>query len=112
MREPVHGVPRDLLGEEPPGAGQLHDLRQGRGVAEGVGQPDLLALDPEIVQEELLADHELPGHRLAADHVGVGLDPHAADGHEPAGVDLFLHPLEELGWCSWIHSHCWALDIT
>ena len=40
-------------------------------------------------------DQELPRHRLAADHVGVGLDPHPADRHEPAGLDVLLHPLEQ-----------------
>ena len=72
------------------------DLRQGRGVAEGVRQPDLLGLHAEVVQEEPLAGDELTGHRLAARHVGVGLHPHAADRHELAGRDLGPDPVEQL----------------
>ena len=41
-------------------------------------------LDPELLEEEPLARHELARQRLAARHVGVRLDPHAADRDEPA----------------------------
>ena len=41
--------------------------------------------------------HELPGHRLAAGHVGVGLDPHAADRHEPSLGHPAPDALEQLG---------------
>ena len=76
--------------------GQLHQLRQRRGVAERVRQPDLLGLDPVLVQEEPLAVHELPGQRLAAGHVGVGLDPHAADRDDGAVGNGLLQPLPHL----------------
>lgn len=89
--------PGDLLGQEPGGAGELDDLRQGGGVAEGVGQPDVAGLDSELVQEELLAVEELADHRLAAHHVGVGLHPHAAHRHELPVGDLLLDPPEEFG---------------
>ena len=67
------------------------------GVAERVGQPDVLRLDAELLQEEPLAGHHLPGHRLAAGHVGVGLDPHPADRHELPGRDLLADAVEQLG---------------
>ena len=51
VREGVGGVPRDLLGQEPPHPGQRHDLRQRGGVAERVGQPDLVGLDPEVLRK-------------------------------------------------------------
>ncbi len=97
VREPVDLAPGDLLRQEPRRAGQLHELGHGRRVAEGVRQPHLLRLDAELVQEELLPVQELPGHRLAADHVGVRLHPHAADRHELPGLDLRLDPCEHLG---------------
>ncbi len=97
VRERVHLRPGDLLRQEPVRAREPDDLRHRGGVAEGVGQPDAPGLDAELVEEELLAVHELPDHGLAADHVGVGLHPHAADRYEPALRDLLLDPLEELG---------------
>jgi len=95
VREPVDGVPRELLGQEPPEAGQLHDLRQCGGVAEGVRQPDLRAVDAELLEEPLLAVQELPHHRLAADHVRVGLHPHATDRDQPAGPHVLGCALEQ-----------------
>ena len=97
MRELVRLVPRDLLREEPPRARQRDELRQGGGVPERVGQPDLLGLDAELVGEEPLAIGELPRQRLAAGHVRVGLDPHTADRNELAGLDAVGHPREDLG---------------
>ena len=97
MREPVGGVPRDLLGEEPPRAGEGDELREGRGVAEGVRQPHLAGLDAELVEEEALAVAQLAGQRLTTRQVRVGLDPHAADRHEPALVDALDDPGPDLG---------------
>ena len=70
------------------GPGRGDDLRERRRVAEGVGQPDLGAVDAELLEEEPLAGQELSGHRLAARHVGVRLDPHAADRDELSGSDF------------------------
>ena len=92
VRELVGLVPGDLLGEEPARTRRRDDLRQRAAVAERVGQPDLLGLDAELLKEEPLAVHELAGHRLAARHVRVRLDPHAADRHELACRDLLAPP--------------------
>ncbi len=83
-------VPGDLLGEEPFVAGQLGELRVGRVVAEGVGQPDALGLHAEVLDEEPLAVHELAGDGFAAGQVAVGLHPHAADRHPLALLDRLL----------------------
>ncbi len=72
------------------------DLGQCRRIAERVGQPDLLAHHPELVVEEPLTVGELPGHRLGADHVGVGFHPHAADRDEPALGHRLGHAFEHL----------------
>ena len=96
VRHGVDLVPRDLLRQEPARPGGRDDLRQGARVAERVGHPGLLALDPELIQEELLARDELAGHRLAAGHVGVTLDPHAADGNELPRSDLLADAGEHL----------------
>ena len=96
VRELVLLVPGDLLGQEPLRPGQLHQLRQRRGVAERVRQPDLLGVDAVLVQEEPLAVHELPGQRLAAGQVGVGLDPHAAHRNDGAVGNGLLQPLPHL----------------
>lgn len=79
MRHLVRLVPGQLLGEEPPHPRQPGQLRERRRVTERVGQPDLLRLHAQFVQEEALAVDELPGQRLTAGHVGVGLHPHGAD---------------------------------
>ncbi|CAH0297531.1 hypothetical protein SRABI128_04075 [Microbacterium sp. Bi128] len=108
VRHPVDLVPGDLLGQEPAAACGLDDLRQGGGIPEGVRQPRLLAINPEFGQEKAFTLEELPCHGLAAGHVGVGFDPHPADGNELAGADLvpdapeelrivLLHPRELLG---------------
>ena len=84
-------VPRDFLRQEPARTRRRDDLRKRARVPERVGHPRLFALDTELVDEELLAGDELPCHRLAAGHVAVTLDPHAADGYELAGRDLLAN---------------------
>ena len=83
VRKAVGLVPRDLLREEVLGACGSRDLRDGGREAEGVGQPHLARVHPELVAEESRPLDELPHQRLAADQVRVGLDPHPADRHEP-----------------------------
>ena len=80
-------VPGELLGDEPVDAGGGHDLGQGGGVAEGVGQPQLPALDAEALGEVPLAEDDLAHQRLARGQVAVGLHPHPAHRHELAGAD-------------------------
>ena len=79
VRHRVGLVPGDLLGQEP---------RRSRGRARSAAgrrssRRSRAARPPRsprrTLQEEALAGHELAGHRLPAGHVGVGLDPHAAD---------------------------------
>ena len=77
-------------------AGQPGQLREGRGVAEGVRQPHPLGLHAELLQEEPLAVDELPGQRLAAGQVAVGLHPHAADRRPLPVLDRLLDPLPDL----------------
>ena len=71
--------PVDLDGEKRVDAALAHELRQRRRKAEAVGQPaDPMAL-AERPLEIALAVEDLPRQALAARHVRIGLDPHAAD---------------------------------
>jgi hypothetical protein len=97
VREVVDLVPRDLLREEPARAREPRELRQRRGVAERVRQPDLLAPVPERLVEVGSALDQLADHRLAAGQVGIGLHPHAADGNHVASRHGGLQPGEQLG---------------
>ena len=97
MGEDVVLVPGQLLGEEPPDAAPPHDLGQGGRVAEDVGQPDVLGLDPELAQIEPLAVEDLADQRLPRGDVAVGFDPHAAGRLQTAFGDPHLHPLPEVG---------------
>ena len=96
VRKQIRVVPGQLLGEKPATAGGTHDLRKCRGVAERVGQPDFERFHPELAQKEPLAGYELPGQGLAAGHIRVGFNPHAAGWNEVAGRDGFTHALEQL----------------
>ena len=97
VREGVGVVPGDLLGEEPAEPRTAGDLGQGAGVAEAVGQPHPVGLHAQLLREVARAVGELPDDRLARGHHGVGLDPHAADGDEPALADALQDAREELG---------------
>ena len=96
MRETVGLIPRQLLGEHEPVPRQGGELRERCGIAEGVGHPHVLGLDPELVEEEALAVDHLTDKRLATREVAVRLDPQAADQHDPPRRDRRLHPLVEL----------------
>ena len=95
--EGVDLVPGDLLGQEELVTGQRRDLRQCGGVAEGVRQPGLPGLHPEVLQEEPLAGHELAGHGLGAGHVGIRLHPHPAHRCEAPIGHALLDAGEQLG---------------
>lgn len=95
MRHPIRGIPRNLLRQKVFRAGRGDDLRHRRGVAKGIGQPHLRGVDSELVKEEPLTHHELPGHGLRAGHVGVGFDPHAPYRNELPGSDLLLDAGEQ-----------------
>ncbi|MDQ0727986.1 hypothetical protein QFZ21_002986 [Microbacterium sp. W4I20] len=97
VREHVLLVPRDLLREEPLETGTAHQLRQSRGIAEAVGQPDALRADAELALEEPLAVRELAHQRFAGRHHGVGLDPHATQRQEASFGDRSLDALVDLG---------------
>ena len=75
----------------------LHDLGQRGRVAEHVGQPDVVGLDPQFVEVEPLAVDDLADQRLARGDVAVGLDPHAPGRLEASLGDPDLHPLPQLG---------------
>ncbi len=95
MGEGVGVVPGQLLGDEPFHAGRGHDLGQGGRIAEGVGQPELPAVDAEAALEEALAVDDLAHQRLARRDVAVGLHPHGAHRAELAGADPLADPGEE-----------------
>ena len=79
-------------------AGLPEDLGQAARVPERVGQPaDVGAVHAELPLEELAALDELADEGLAARHVRVGLDPHAADGQEPALLHVGADAREEVG---------------
>jgi hypothetical protein len=58
-------VPRELLGEEVVASCLSHELRQRAGVAEDVGEPELLRLVAELPHEIPLTVKELPRQRFA-----------------------------------------------
>ena len=91
----VDAVPRQLLGQKSAHTGQPHDLRKRGRIPEHIGQPDLVGLDAELVQEETFAVHDLAHQRFAGRHVAIGLDPHAADRHELTGCHLLAQPLPQ-----------------
>lgn len=95
-------VPAQLLGEEPADTGELRQLGEGGRVAEGVRQPDLLGLDAQLLPEEPLAVHDLPGQRLTARHVGVGLHPHRTHGRPIAVLHGLLDALPDV-WLVLLH---------
>ncbi len=96
MRQAVGVVPGHLLGQQPPFARLARDLRETRGVAEGIREPDLGGLDPESLLEPPGALGELAHQGLPAGQVGVGLDPHAADRQPPPVRDGGPDALEQL----------------
>ena len=63
-----------------------HDLGQGGGIAEHVGQPDVVGLDPELLEVEALAVDDLADQRLARRNVAVRLHPHAPGRLEAASA--------------------------
>ena len=85
--EHVDLVPGDLLGEEPARSRRRRDdLRQRGGVAEASrAATRSSALGCRARREEALAVARTGARATRRRrHVGVGLDPHAADRHEPA----------------------------
>ncbi len=97
VREDVDLVPGDLLREEPVEPRAADELRQGRRVAERVGQPHPVRTQAELPLEEPLRLRELARQRLTRRHHRVGLDPHAAQRQEPALGHGLLDPLPHLG---------------
>ena len=90
VREAVELVPGDLAGDERVAVRQLQQLRQGGRVAEHVGQPQVPAVDAELLGEVLLAVEELADERLAAGDVHVAFAPGGAFGLPAAGLDELL----------------------
>ena len=76
-------APEDLLGHEVVHAAPLQQLRQHRGIAEGIRQPQHAAVHAELVLIILLAVDQLTHQRLAGGHVGIRLHVHRALG-DPA----------------------------
>ena len=93
----ITNSPRQLLREEILHPRQPYQLGIRAGEAERIRQPRRLAPHPKARLEVLLAVEELPDQCLAGGHVGVVLDPGAADELEFALEDLLLDALEERG---------------
>ncbi len=94
-RDGVGVVPVHLDGEERVDTALFQQLRQPTRKAEAIGQPAHPVPDPEFLLEVALPIEDLPRQALAGGHVGVGLDPHAADRLPAAGRDLGLDLLEQ-----------------
>ena len=75
---------------------ELHDLGQGRRVAEHVGQPDVVGLQAELLEVEALPVDDLAHQRLARGDVAVGLHPHAAGRFDATLGDAHLHALPQV----------------
>ena len=90
-------APEDLLGDQVLDAAVLQDLGQRRRVAKGVGQPQDLAVDAQLLPEIAHAVDQLAHQGFAGGHVGVRFHPHAALGDPAALLDGSLDPLEQLG---------------
>ncbi|RCI14657.1 hypothetical protein L249_6954 [Ophiocordyceps polyrhachis-furcata BCC 54312] len=90
-------VDAKLLRHEAIHAGEATELRKLARVSESVGQPEGAAARAELFLKESLAVEELTDERLAARHVGVVLDPAAADGMELASGNLALDALVGAG---------------
>ena len=88
-------VPGEFLREEAVDAREAHELRELRGVAEHVGQPQLGAAAAEVLLEPALAVEELAGQRLPRGQVAVGLHPHRADREPLPARDRLAHAGEE-----------------
>ena len=93
IRRKVIFAPAELSGHEIINAGQLHQLRQRRGVAKHVGQPEHPAAPAKFAFKKALSHQELPRQRFAAAEIAVGLHPHAAF-HFPAA---FPYPFPDAG---------------
>ena len=89
---PVH-----LDREERVDARLTQQLRQRAREAEAVRQPADAVARAELRLEIALPVEELAHEALAGRHVGVGLDPHRADGFPLAALHCFLDGLEEIG---------------
>ena len=90
-------VPEYLRSGEVLHPAATHDLRHCARVAEHVRQPQHLAVDAQFLLEEPLAVDELADQALAAGHVRIRLDPHAALSDDAAGADGLLDAPVEVG---------------
>ena len=74
---PVLVVPADLRGDKPFHAALAQNLRQRRGIAKDIRQPENPVLHPELPAEKTLAINHLAHQAFAAGQIAVGLHPHA-----------------------------------
>ena len=89
--------PRQLLSEEPSHAGQPAKLGQLGAVSKGIRQPESCAPCSEPTLEVSLTENKLTRQALSARHVGVVLDPTAADVLKLSLMHLLAYPFECLG---------------
>ena len=88
----IEFIPAYLCGHEIADTAFFHDLRQSRGIAEHIRQPQDLIVLSELIPEEAFAVYELTNQRLTGGNVAVSFHEHTAL-HFPAA---FLHPLLDL----------------
>ena len=97
VRESVGLRPVQLGGEEAVETGGPEQLGQGGREPEAVRQPAHPVTLAELPFQPRLPPQQLPRDRFSADHVHVGLDPHAAGRLPAAPGGQVSDPLEELG---------------
>ena len=88
--EAVGFVPGDFLSEEVVASRFFDDLREGGGVAENIGNPEVFHIDAEFIHEEIFPVEELADHGFAGDEVAVGFNPHSAEKFPASGCDRFF----------------------
>ena len=90
-------VPGHFGGQEIIHAAALHNLGNGKGVTEGIRQPEAVGGIVEILAGKALAPQELAHHVLAAGQVAVAFHPYAAVGLVAAFGHRFLDAGKQLG---------------
>ena len=90
-------APENFLGNQIPNAAACQKLRQNRGVAERVRQPQDLAVNTQLIAVEALAKHQLPHQRLAGRDVCIRFHIHGALRDPAAGPDGAADAFIQLG---------------
>ena len=89
-------APRDLGGQKIIYAAALHNLRNGKGITEGVRQPEAVGGISEIFLCKLLSPYELTDHGFTAGEIAVALYPHTAVGFITSLFHSLLNTCKQL----------------